>query len=204
MTTLTEILLMRSLLNNSKPLNKEISIFFGDYKHYLLNPTLYSAKGSGYHQVRRLILSGLVPFTKEELEKYLNNPTEEELFSPQPDQTLCSVHPSSRELILEYWWYIKELKIDDMSIEEFNLKYKKYLKKGFKGLEINNQDVINYLDDKFKVFIKNPEFEYSQIKVKFGKVGFYCKGVSPEETFIVESYINNLLNITNLLNDENK
>ncbi len=202
--TLTEILLKRSLLNNSKPLNEEMLIFFGEYNNYLINSGLYKATGSGYYQVRRLILSGLIPFTKEELERYINNPTEEELYSSQPDQTLCNVYPSAKELIQEYWWYIKELKIDDMTIEEFNLKYEKYLENGFNGLEINNQDVINYLDDKFKVFIKSPEFKYSQIKVKFGKVRFYCKGISPEEEFIVESYITNLLNVTNLLDNEKK
>jgi hypothetical protein len=60
-----------------------------------------------------------------------------------------------------------------MTIEEFNEKYKDYLGKGHYGLDINNQEVIEYLDDKFQELIKIPGFMYYQIKLKFNKPRVY-------------------------------
>ena len=56
-----------------------------------------------------------------------------------------------------------------MTTQEFNEKYKNYLEDRFYGLEISDQEVIDYLDKEFEEEIKeNPKFEYAQIKTKFG------------------------------------
>ena len=61
------------------------------------------------------------------------------------------------------------------SKEAFNQKYKDYLEPRFYGLEIGDPDVIYYLDQEFEKEIKqNPTFQYSQIKLKFGRTVIYC------------------------------
>ena len=56
-----------------------------------------------------------------------------------------------------------------MTTEEFNKKYSAYLEERFDGLEIGHPEVITYLDKEFEKEIeKNPEFKFSQIKMKFG------------------------------------
>lgn len=187
-------LIERSLLKESKALCYEINIFFGSRSNTVNN---IKSQGGGYLQIRRLILSNSKPYSKEEYDRYVNNPTELELNSPQPDETLCSVHPSYRNTIIKYWWYIKQLKIDDMTCKEFNQKYKNYIKEDFTGLEIENQEIINWLDDKFQEFIKTPDFQFSQIKTKFGNGRFYCEGLSNEQVVEVENYITNVINKTN-------
>jgi hypothetical protein len=61
-----------------------------------------------------------------------------------------------------------------MTIEQFNERYAQYLEEGHYGLDIDNPSVINYLDELFKeITFKYPDFQYSQIKVKFGEGRFY-------------------------------
>ena len=56
-----------------------------------------------------------------------------------------------------------------MTTEEFNKKYSAYLEERFYGLAISHPEVVEYLDKEFEKEIeKNPEFQYSQIKMKFG------------------------------------
>jgi len=55
-----------------------------------------------------------------------------------------------------------------MKLTEFNKKYSAYLEPKFYGLTIDVPDVIDYLDREFALEIeRNPNFEYSQIKMKF-------------------------------------
>ena len=56
---------------------------------------------------------------------------------------------------------------------EFNAKYAKYLEPRHYGLAINIPEIVEYLDFRFQHFIKDPEFRYSQIKVKFGYIRVY-------------------------------
>ena len=56
-----------------------------------------------------------------------------------------------------------------MTTEEFNKKYSAYLEERFDGLDIYHPEVVEYLDKEFEREIeRNPEFQYSQIKMKFG------------------------------------
>lgn len=60
-----------------------------------------------------------------------------------------------------------------MTVKEFNEKYKNNLEEGHYGLDINHPSVIKYLNEKFEHLIKIPDFQFSQIKLKFGNVCFY-------------------------------
>ena len=74
----------------------------------------------------------------------------------------------------------------------FNEKYKDYLEKAHYGLDINNPEVIKYLDKEFQELIKIPNFKYSQIKLKFGMGRFYCDNVSVEKVREIENKITEL------------
>lgn len=75
--------------------------------------------------------------------------------------------------------------------EEFNKKYKHYLEERFYGMAINDPDAIAYLDEEFEREIAiNPEFTYSQIKMKYGMVRVYA--TSPK-TIMWENEINKIL-----------
>ena len=65
-----------------------------------------------------------------------------------------------------------------MTREEFNEKWKHRLEKGFYGCQINNEVVINYIDNIFEQYAQeHPEFTFSQIKSKFGRLVVYVEGV---------------------------
>lgn len=79
-----------------------------------------------------------------------------------------------------------------MTVEQFDEKYKDYLEDGHYGLAINNEEFINWLDDKFQEFIKQPGFKFSQIKAKFGMGRFYAEGLTDEQILEVEKKITEL------------
>ena len=61
-----------------------------------------------------------------------------------------------------------------MTAEEFNKKYSAYLEERHYGLDIDHPEVVDYLDKEFEKEIeKNPAFQYSQIKMKFGSSRVY-------------------------------
>jgi hypothetical protein len=61
-----------------------------------------------------------------------------------------------------------------MTAEEFNKKYSAYLEERHYGLDIDHPEVVDYLDKEFEKEIeKNPEFQFSQIKMKFGSSRVY-------------------------------
>jgi hypothetical protein len=76
-----------------------------------------------------------------------------------------------------------------MTTEEFNKKYADYLEKGHYGLAISDPEFVEWLDGKFQEFIKQPGFQYSQIKSKFGMGRFYCEGLTSEQVREVEGKI---------------
>ncbi len=80
-----------------------------------------------------------------------------------------------------------------MTTEEFNNKYMDYLEKGHYGIAINNEEVIDYLDKEFQELIKIPDFQYTQIKLKFGYCRIYCDKVPVDKIYEMEEYINKLL-----------
>lgn len=77
--------------------------------------------------------------------------------------------------------------------KEFNEKYSQWLEKGHYGCAIgNNPAMLDYLDSKFQVFIKRPDFSYSQIKSKFDSYRFYAEGVTFEESSEIEKELKKL------------
>jgi len=79
-----------------------------------------------------------------------------------------------------------------MTSEEFNKKYSDFLEKDHYGLAINDPEFTKWLDKKFEEWTKRPNFNYSQIKAKFGTGRFYAEGVTLEEIYEVERCITNL------------
>lgn len=79
-----------------------------------------------------------------------------------------------------------------MTTDQFNQKYNDYLEEGHYGLAINDEQFIEWLDGKFQEYIKLPDFEYSQIKAKFGMGRFYAEGISNEQISEVERKITEL------------
>lgn len=82
-----------------------------------------------------------------------------------------------------------------MEYKEFNEKYKDYLKTSHYGLDIDIPEFTEWLDDRFKYFITNPDFKYSQIKAIFGMGRFYCEGLDQDSIYEVEQKITELFKI---------
>lgn len=76
-----------------------------------------------------------------------------------------------------------------MTIEQFNSKYAQWREEGHYGLDVEDPEFIQWLDKKFQEFIKVPDFNFSQIKAKFGYGRFYCDGLSDEQVTEVEDKI---------------
>lgn len=79
-----------------------------------------------------------------------------------------------------------------MNAEEFNIKYEKYLEDGHYGLDVHNEEFIEWLDKKFEEFIKYPGFKFTQIKEKFRMGRFYCDGIPRQFILEVEGKIDQL------------
>ena len=78
-----------------------------------------------------------------------------------------------------------------LTVNQFNAKYKNFLEPGFYGLDIVDQDVIDYLDAEFeKEIAVNEKFDYAQIKMKFGSCRVYA---TSDKTGRWEAKINELL-----------
>lgn len=97
------------------------------------------------------------------------------------------------------------------TIEQFNEKYQVYLGKRWYGLDIDNEEVINFLDNMFEYYLTKIEgFEYHQIKVKFGinDVRFYSNldsnnVVNKALVLAIETNISSILKLKVLQNKTN-
>ena len=80
-----------------------------------------------------------------------------------------------------------------MTLEEFDNKWEAHLEPGHYGLEINNSEIIDYLDEEFFKEVKiNPDFQFSQIKLKFGFARVYSNSNKNDEW---EEHIDNILKV---------
>lgn len=78
-----------------------------------------------------------------------------------------------------------------MTSQQFNDKYFDQLEPGFYGLAIEDTTVINYLDGEFtKELAVNPDFTYSQIKLKWGNCRIYAES---EKVPMWEQHIDNII-----------
>jgi hypothetical protein len=85
---------------------------------------------------------------------------------------------------------------DEFTIEWFNYKWGKHLEEGHYGLIIHNPMVIKHLDHMFELLLElNPNFTYSQIKVKNGFARVYINGLDNHEGVVkyLEEFINYIL-----------
>ena len=82
-----------------------------------------------------------------------------------------------------------------MTTTDFNIKYNDYLEKGHYGLDIDEPNVVKWLDEVFQDLIHIPGFKYSQIKTKFNSVRFYSTLTSGLDSAI-ESHIKNILDFS--------
>jgi hypothetical protein len=81
----------------------------------------------------------------------------------------------------------------NLTVKEFNEKWKDYLEEGFYGLQISVPHVIAYLDNIFEnELTKDPNFKYSQIKTKWNWVCFYSNA-SKEVNRKIEAIISEIL-----------
>ena len=79
-----------------------------------------------------------------------------------------------------------------MTRKEFNEKWSDHLEDRFYGLEIDDENVANYLDKEFeKEVVLNPSFTYSQIKLKFGTSRVYADS---DKTFEWERNVDRIIN----------
>jgi len=80
-----------------------------------------------------------------------------------------------------------------MTAKEFNNKWREYLKEGHYGLAIDHPEVTKYLDKEFEKEIQtNPDFTYTQIKLKFGMSRVYAESSkAPEWETEIENIVFN-------------
>jgi uncharacterized protein with ACT and thioredoxin-like domain len=82
-----------------------------------------------------------------------------------------------------------------MTRQEFNEKWKDHLEDGHDGLGLDAEEIVDYLDKNFTIINQeNPNFTYSQIKMKFGSSRCYINGIEAEEILVLEHQINKLYN----------
>lgn len=80
-----------------------------------------------------------------------------------------------------------------MTIDDFNQKWMAHLEEGHYGLDIYDENVIQYLDLEFSRLEKDfPFFTFSQIKLKFGRSRVY---MDPKQinTNRIEQKINEII-----------
>lgn len=90
---------------------------FNDFCYKILDgmyePRLsYESQCTGYKLLKKMVVEDITPATKEEFDRWKNNPTEDELFSAPDIKYLTFLHELTRPIIREHWGKIKELKID--------------------------------------------------------------------------------------------
>lgn len=69
------------------------------------------SQGTGYTQLKRMVIENITPASIKEIERWENNPTKEELFSEPHIKYLRFLHPVLRPFIIENWDKIKLMKV---------------------------------------------------------------------------------------------
>jgi hypothetical protein len=66
---------------------------------------------TGYLQLKKMVVENITPASLDEIKRWEENPTNEELFSIPDIKYLRFLHPLLRTMIVENWNIIKKLKI---------------------------------------------------------------------------------------------
>ena len=70
------------------------------------------AQCTGYHQLKKMIAENITPATIEDIERWENNPTDDELISIPHIKYLRFLHPVLRPFIINNWEFIKTLNLN--------------------------------------------------------------------------------------------
>ena len=98
-------------------MNMKETTTFNDFCEKILDgmyePSLpFESQCTGYKLLRKMVVDDITPATKEEFDRWRNNPTIEELSSPPDLKYLTFLHELTRPIIREHWDKIKKLKIE--------------------------------------------------------------------------------------------
>lgn len=67
---------------------------------------------TGYFQLKKMVVEKLMPASLDEMKRWEENPTSEELLSPPDIKYLRFLHPNLRQFVVQNWSLIKDLKIE--------------------------------------------------------------------------------------------
>lgn len=70
----------------------------------------FEEQGSGYKQLKFMVDNQITPATKEDMERWENNPTDLELIQIPEIKYMRALHPILRDVVRENWNLIKTLK----------------------------------------------------------------------------------------------
>lgn len=95
---------------------KELKMNFNDFCFKILDgmyePRLtYEEQATGYKLLREMVEKDITPATKKEYDRWINNPTFEELVSKPDLKYLTFLHELVRPVIREHWDKIKQLEL---------------------------------------------------------------------------------------------
>jgi hypothetical protein len=67
---------------------------------------------SGYHTLKHMVVNNIRPASLEEIERWENSPTMEEVMSPPDIKYLRFLHPNLRIYVIKYWDDIRRIRND--------------------------------------------------------------------------------------------
>ena len=79
-------------------------------KLYLPNLPDHS-QSTGYHLLKKMVIEDIEPVSLEEMKRWESNPTFEEKATIPDIKYLRFLHQNLRPVIIEYWCFIKKMKI---------------------------------------------------------------------------------------------
>lgn len=92
-------------------------ITFDDFCHTYLDglydPTCGDYQCTGYYALKEMCMKNIKPASLEEIERWENNPTQEELMSMPHLKYMRSIHPHFRSVIIGNWDFIRNLLIKE-------------------------------------------------------------------------------------------
>jgi hypothetical protein len=92
--------------------NLTFNEFCHKYCDGLYEPRLSEDKQcTGYTQLKKMVIENIEPASLEEIDRWGNTPTTEELFSEPDIKYLRFLHPLLRPYVIENWQTIKTLDI---------------------------------------------------------------------------------------------
>ena len=87
--------------------------FCVEYLDRMYEPRLpQEQQSTGYLQLKKMVVENITPASLSEIDRWENNPTDDELFSIPDIKYLRFLHPLLRPIIVENWSRIKRMKIE--------------------------------------------------------------------------------------------